>query len=77
MLIACFALGAAVGGEDAQCRKRARTTFTADQVKRLEKVFQTTHYPDVQMRESLCRDTALPESRIQVRQNMKSFLSPS
>ena len=52
--------------EDFQSRKRARTTFNSDQVKEMEKIFSVTHYPDVQMREQLCRKTGLPESRIQV-----------
>ena len=52
--------------DDSHSGKRARTTFNSDQVKQMEKIFAVTHYPDVQMRENLCRKTGLPESRIQV-----------
>ncbi len=57
--------------EDSLSRKRARTTFNSEQVVMMEEIFVKTHYPDVEMRERLCRETGLPESRIQV--NNKNF----
>lgn len=44
----------------------SRTIFTSHQVKELEKAFEEAQYPDVYVRETLSKDTGLPESRIQV-----------
>lgn len=54
-------------------RRHSRTIFTSYQLDELEKAFKEAHYPDVYAREMLSLKTDLPEDRIQVSSQLKSY----
>ncbi|XP_034046975.1 visual system homeobox 2 [Thalassophryne amazonica] len=47
-------------------QRRARANYSSWQLEELEKAFETTHYPDIFMREALALQLDLIEARVQV-----------
>lgn len=54
------------GGAYPQKRKRARTAFSADQLKKLEKRFQANHYIVGEERQKVAKDLDLSEAQVKV-----------
>ena len=53
--------------------RRFRTSFEQFQLETLERVFETTHYPDVYMRSDIAQQTGLTETKVQVENSLFFF----
>lgn len=54
-------------------QRRARANYSQWQLEELERAFNSTHYPDIFMREALALRLDLIEARIQVRKTIVSY----
>ena len=61
-----FEESGSVSDDDRPQFRRSRTSFSPDQLEKLEKEFEKSHYPDLKTREELSERTSLSEARIQV-----------